>query len=237
MSGMNGMKILVSVRNVAEALLAAQAGVHFIDLKEPSNGALGGLPTPLIAEVVGLLRRAAPQALISATIGDWPAEALDAIAAQVLAVAACGVDHVKVGVVPGLAASALLERLALLRAQGLPVVPVLIADAGVPEALVAQALRGGFEALMLDTANKRAGSLFDVTTPATLASFVRQVQASGTLAGLAGALRLAQLDDLADLAPDFVGFRSAVCVGERTAALDPQRLQQLLQQSLACPLP
>ena len=31
------------------------------------------------------------------------------------------------------------------------------------------------------------------------------------------------------LAPDFAGFRSAVCAGDRRAALDPQRLHRLAE--------
>ena len=62
------MKILVSVRDVAEAELVAAAGVGFIDLKEPSDGALGGLPVEAIRrltdadpawEDVGAIARAA----------------------------------------------------------------------------------------------------------------------------------------------------------------------------------
>ena len=50
------MRMLVSVRDVAEAREAMRAGVDFIDLKEPSAGALGGLALPVIREVVAALR-------------------------------------------------------------------------------------------------------------------------------------------------------------------------------------
>ena len=49
------------------------------------------------------------------------------------------------------------------------------------------------------------------------------------MAGLAGALRMQHLPALRELAPDFAGFRSAVCDGDRGAALDPQRLQALAE--------
>ena len=63
------MKILVSVRSVEEALLAASSGVDFIDLKEPSGGALGGLPTPTIRAIVEALRQQGRGLPVSATIG------------------------------------------------------------------------------------------------------------------------------------------------------------------------
>lgn len=232
------MKLLVSVRTLREARLAAAAGVHFIDLKEPALGALGGLPPELIADVVAALRRDAPAARISATIGDWPADALAGIAARVQAVAACGVDYVKVGVPPrAAAAGALVQQLALLRRQGVPLVPVLLADDGVPPALLDAACGAGFPALMLDTQAKRAGSLLALRPETELRRFVRQVQASGTLAGLAGALRASDWPALAALAPDFAGFRSAVCAGDRAGELQPELLAQLVVRSVAQPVP
>jgi uncharacterized protein (UPF0264 family) len=108
------------------------------------------------------------------------------------------------------------------------IVPVFIADRGVDRALLAHALAMRFPALMLDTADKNAGSLFDVMTVLALSRFVAQVRASGALAGLAGALRLPHLPRLAALAPDFAGFRSAVCAGARSSAIDPARLRDLI---------
>ena len=52
------MRMLVSVRDVQEALAAADGGADFIDLKEPREGALGGLPLNTIREVVCALRHA-----------------------------------------------------------------------------------------------------------------------------------------------------------------------------------
>ncbi|MNG28209.1 hypothetical protein D3C84_1134410 [compost metagenome] len=81
---------------------------------------------------------------------------------------------------------------------------------------------------MADTFDKRAGSLFDVLPVDEARRFVATVRASGRLVGLAGALRLAHEPLLRSLAPDFAGFRTAVCAGEdRAGALDAQRLAAL----------
>lgn len=222
------MKALVSVRNVAEALVAARAGVAFIDLKEPSQGALGGLDIATLHDVVGALRRERGGVVISATIGDFPSEALDEITAQVRRVAACGVDHVKVGVQAGAGAATLIRQLADLRGEGLSLVPVLIADHGVPDALVQQVAQGDFPAAMLDTQDKGAGSLLDCVPTDVLCRFVANVRIGGALAGLSGALRLAHLPAIVSFAPDFVGFRSAVCHRSREATLDATLLRGLL---------
>ena len=218
------MKLLISVRDADEALLAARGGADFIDLKEPGAGALGGLPVATIAQVVAVLRRAAVGVPISATIGDLPMRATGQIAAQVEAVGACGVDYVKVGIERTPGADAVLD---LLAGSGRRVVPVFIADRGIDAADLAHACALGFPGVMLDTADKIGGSLFERMPLEAVQRFVRTVQRSGAMVGLAGALRLEHATWLARLAPDFAGFRSAVCAGDRASTLDPQRLQAL----------
>ena len=223
------MKILVSVRSVEEALLAARGGVDFIDLKEPSGGALGGLPVATIRSIVEALREhgngVAGKLKTSATIGDVPMTDADRIAACVDAVGACGVDYVKVGIERVPQALAVLDMLAR---TAWPVVPVFIADRGLDAAQVAHACALGFPGLMADTADKRAGSLFDAVGAPELKRFVTTVRGSGKMVGVAGALRLENCALLSELAPDFAGFRTAVCDGDRTTALDPRRLQALV---------
>lgn len=220
------MRLLISVRNVEEALLAASGGADFIDLKEPGQGALGGLPLAMIGAIVAALRARHPGLLISATIGDVPMVALADIQARVLAVAACGVDLVKVGIEHCPHAGAVLDWLA---GCGHAVVPVFIADHGIDGALWRRALALPLAGVMIDTADKRAGSLFDVLSSADLAAWLAQARAAGRLCGLAGALRLPHLARLRALAPDFAGFRSAVCDVDRSGALLPARLAALVQ--------
>ncbi|HKW84165.1 MAG TPA: (5-formylfuran-3-yl)methyl phosphate synthase [Burkholderiaceae bacterium] len=222
------MRMLVSVRDVPEALLAARGGADFIDLKEPRDGALGGLGVETIGAIVEALREGSndlPRRLpISATIGDLPMTDIGAILARVDAVAACGVDYVKVGIERSAQAPAVLAALA---GSGHAVVPVFIGDRGLDVGLVEHACALRFPALMVDTADKLAGSLFDVLSDAELRRFIAMTRASGALVGLAGALRRPQLAALQSLAPDFAGFRSAVCSGDRRGTLDFGRLQAL----------
>lgn len=220
------LRLLVSVRSPAEALRAAEGGADFIDLKEPRDGALGGLPIPVIRAIVQALREHRIARPVSATIGDVAMHEADLIAARVEAVGACEVDYVKVGIAPSAQAAALLDRLAASRHA---VVPVFIADAGLDAVLVARACRLGFPALMADTADKRAGSLFACVAAAELQRFVAMVREAGKLVGLAGALRLPDVPMLRQLAPDFAGFRSAVCAGDRASALDVQKVRGLAE--------
>jgi uncharacterized protein (UPF0264 family) len=218
------MKLLVSVRSVEEALLAAEGGADFIDLKEPGAGALGGLPIATLHAIVDALRRQGKGLPVSATIGDVPMHDMVRIAASVVAVGTCGVDYVKVGIERVPQARAVLDALAR---SGHAIVPVFIADQGLDAAHVAHACTLGFPGVMADTADKLAGSLFDVLSMDELRRFVATVRGAGTMVGLAGALRAEHQPLLRALAPDFAGFRTAVCVGDRSSALDPRRLQDL----------
>lgn len=218
------MKLLISVRSVNEARQAADGGADFIDLKEPRLGALGALPLATIRSCVAALRDAGLP--ISATIGDVPMSALDDIAERVHAVADCGVDYVKVGIERDAAAHDVLTMLA---ACGRPIVPVLLADRGLDAALIAHASGLPFAGLMVDTADKQAGSLFDGVPLPALRHFIASARAASLMCGLAGALRMQHLPQLITLAPDFAGFRTAVCTSNRGAALDVQRLHALRQ--------
>lgn len=219
------IRLLVSARTLAEAQAAQAGGADYVDLKEPRAGPLGGLAAAEIATIVAALRARAGRQWISATIGDLPPGDRPAILAQVDAVAATGVDYVKVGVARGPAAAPLLAALA---GCGHPVVPVFLADDCLDRALVAHACTLGFPLLMADTAGKLGGSLFERVAAAELAAFVGQARTAGIPVGLAGALRAADLPRLAALRPDFAGFRSAVCRGDRGSALDPALLQELV---------
>lgn len=226
------MRLLISVRSVEEALLAARHGADLIDLKEPRAGPLGGLPLPTIRAIVAALRAAGIERTVSATIGDVAASQRAAILERVAQVAACGVDLVKVGIDgSGLEALALLDALA---ACGRAVVPVFIADHGLDEQVVEHAAALGFAGLMVDTADKRAGSLFDIVATDALRTFVRHAHEAGAQVGLAGALRLADVPALAALGADFAGFRSALCDGARDGALSAVRLRALRSVLRGC---
>jgi len=218
-------RLLVSVRSVDEALLAAREGADFIDLKEPGRGALGDLPVETTAAIVGALRAQGAAQPISATIGDVPMRELATIAERVEAIGAAGVDIVKVGV--DAADPAAASVLSWLAGCGRTIVPVFIADGGIDVVMVRAAARLGFAALMVDTADKQAGSLLDLYDDAQLRTFVETVHEEGREAGLAGALRREQAARLVAIGPDFAGFRSAVCDGDRRGTLDPARLRGL----------
>jgi (5-formylfuran-3-yl)methyl phosphate synthase len=220
-------QLLVSVATPSEAAQVAAAGIDFIDLKDPTRGALGNLPEATLAAIVARLGAQPRRGKLSATIGDLPATDIDAIMTRVSRVAACGVNLVKVGITRT-GATELLDTLATCSHS---IVPVFIADCGLDAEVLARAARLPFAALMIDTADKLAGSLLDRMDGSKLREIVASVQAEDCAIGLAGALRISDWPRIAALAPDFAGFRSAVCHGWRGGALDGRLLARLVSQA------
>ena len=64
---------------------------------------------------------------------------------------------------------------------------------------------------MLDTANKNGGGLRQQMNPHRLEAFVDRGHQLGLLTGLAGSLKIQDVEPLLRLGPDYLGFRSALC--------------------------
>jgi uncharacterized protein (UPF0264 family) len=212
--------MLASVRDVREAQIVLDAGVEVIDLKQPSDGALGALPPDVIRAVV---RQVAGRATTSATAGNIDPDAV-ALQAAMAAIAATGVDIVKAGLFPagweqgGRDYDAVRACLGALEAlPGVRRIAVMFADLAPSLEMVEAVADAGFDGVMVDTAFKQGRSLCDVADGAWLAEFVARARACGLMCGLAGSLRAGHIGALAAHAPDYLGFRGALCVGSRRA--------------------
>lgn len=199
--------ILASVNSLEEALLVQQAGVDIIDLKQPEHGALGALDLQTVQKIVQVINRQIP---VSATIGDLPMQP-ELIFNAVQAMAATGVDYVKIGFFPDGDSVATLEKLAILTRQGRALIAVLFADAQPDLAILQNLKNAGFKGVMLDTMDKKAGSLTQLMTLPEINSFVSLARSFDLLCGLAGSLRHNDIDILLPLKPDYLGFRGALC--------------------------
>ena len=221
---MSGM--LASVSSLQEALLMQAFDVDIIDLKQPAQGALGALA---VAEVTKIVASLDADCLISATVGDLPMQP-DVLFAAVQEMAATGVDFVKIGFFPGGDWLGCIERLAELTAQGQALIAVLFADSQ-PDFAIIQALQqAGFKGVMLDTMDKKRGSLTQIMSQLQLKQFVQMAKVAGLLTGLAGSLTEADIPTLLSLQADYLGFRGALCQQrQRIAGLDEQRIANVRQ--------
>jgi (5-formylfuran-3-yl)methyl phosphate synthase len=218
---MTGM--LASVINGKELELAISAGVDIIDLKNPREGALGALSE---AKLRKLVTQTAGRLPVSATVGDLPADPA-LLAEAVGRTADSGVDYVKVGFFSAQNLKACLQAIAG-AAAGHPVIAVLFADLEPPLHRLAAFAEAGFRGVMIDTAGKRGGGLTQHLDAGTLGRFVSKTRHLGLLSGLAGSLRSADIPLLLPLAPDYLGFRGALCEGgDRVDVISPRRLQEI----------
>lgn len=219
-------KMLASVMSLDEAWLAVETGVDIIDLKRPDRGALGALDIATVKEIVAAIGSRRP---ISATIGDLPMEP-GIISNAVAAMAATGVDYVKMGIFAGGEPLPAIEQLSVLTKQGVHLVAVLFADQQPDWALLPALRTAHFKGAMLDTAGKGKGSLTGVLPDAEIKKFVALTKGLGLLCGLAGSLRRQDVAGLLPMQPDFLGFRGALCEASiRTGRLDRDAITQLRQ--------
>jgi dihydroneopterin aldolase len=212
--------LLAGVRSAEEAETALALGADIIGLEDAARGTLGALDRDVVRAAVRTIAGRRP---VCAAIGDLPMQP-DAMAAAAATMTAAGVQYVKVGLFPDPRREECARRLSAL-ARTTKLVGVMFADlesdAGGSVALLRRMGEAGFAGAMLD-ARKGAGRLLDRMDVASLAAFVEACRAHGLLAGLAGSLEPPDIPRLLPLAPDFLGFRGALCRGgDRTAPLDP----------------
>lgn len=222
--------LLASVRSLAEARLVAAGGADWIDLKEPAAGALGAVDAATVAAVA---RAFGATHRISATIGDcW--DMPEVIPARVAAMSAAGAQYVKVGACAADPAPGLLKALAAACVPPARVIVVCFAEHAPQTRDLERLAATGIVGVMLDTAVKDGPRLPELVAPHALAAFVRVARGLGLLSGLAGRLRTDDVPALLAAAPDYLGFRGALCDGgAREADIDPARVTALARR-LAC---
>ncbi|KAA0589107.1 uncharacterized protein (UPF0264 family) [Azospirillum lipoferum] len=219
---------LASIANAAEISLILPTGPDILDLKDPTAGALGAWDDENIVATVRDLANTPGRPRLSATIGDHPMRP-DVVIPAARRIAATGVDFVKIGFAPDGAPERCIDALAPLTAEGAGLIAVLFADLWPSDPCclpIDRLAAAGFRGVMLDTAGKRHG-LRHHWQDAQLEAFVSCARAHRLLAGLAGSLRVADIPALMALSPDYLGFRGALCGGERTAGIDPQAAAQV----------
>ncbi len=213
--------LLASVQDEHEAQLALEGGADIIDFKNPRAGALGALNPQRVAQALVSVNQ---RRLTSATAGDWPLEPL-ALTQAVMRTGASGVDYVKVGLLPGTELENCIKALAPAATQ-YKIVAVFFGDRGVPLAVLRHLHIAGFAGAMIDTFDKASGGLRQHMSDRTLKAFIDTARDFDLYTGLAGSLRLDDIESLVALSPHLIGFRGALCeASDRGAALSAERVR------------
>ncbi len=210
-------RMLASVADAAEAEAVLQLGADVVDLKDPRRGALGAVPLDAARAAIAAIAR---RSETSAALGDPPYDE-DALLAGARALAAMGVDYVKLAVdAPTL--DRLGDSLSGL-ARDVGVVGMMFADEKPDFALLARLSALGFKGAMLDTRDKTRGRLIAHLDVVSLSQFCSECRALNLMSGLAGSLEAPDVPRLLLLGPDVLGFRGALCrAHDRKDAIDPQ---------------
>ena len=216
-------RMLASVTGTEEAEIALSGGVDIVDLKDPKAGALGAVTTETIRRTIASIAGRAP---VSAVCGDLPMEP-ETIRAKAEEIAATGVDYVKIGFFPSENIAACVAALEPLAART-KLIAVLFADLSPDFGLLEVFGKHRFHGAMVDTAQKASGRLLDHLPPQRIPEFVDRAKALGLLVGLSGSLEAPDVPRLLAFAPDFLGFRGALCGDAgRVGAISPQAVAEI----------
>ncbi len=206
-----GPRLLVSVRDSAEACEAVIGGAAIVDIKDPARGALGAA-IDVWPEVLRVARVVECSAAMG-ELGDWESRALPEIP--------LGLTWLKFGLAhqaerPWRAAWRSLCR----RLPG-QIKPVVVAYAdwsrcGAPS--LAEVAAFAFESdvgLLIDTCDKSAGVLWDYVSRGELSELTRRAHRVGCAVAVAGSLDLSTIGAAASSGCDWVAVRGAACESGR----------------------
>lgn len=217
-------RLLVSVRDAAEAHIALRGGADLIDVKEPLRGALGAADPEQVAEVLAAVDGQVP---VSVALGE--------LLSQPIRPALAGLSFVKWGLAGAADRADWVAgwRQAMSELpQSVSPVAVMYADwqtahSPTPREFLAECRTGGMRVLLIDTFDKSGGSLLEVWPISELRPFVAAARDLGMMIVLGGSLSLACLPAALTLKPDYIAVRGAVCRGGREGTIDEARVREL----------
>jgi (5-formylfuran-3-yl)methyl phosphate synthase len=216
-------QLLISVKNVEEALLASEVGVDIVDLKDPNIGALGALG---LRETERIVRAVNGLATVSATVGENHT-LLDELVGDIQERTQLGVNIIKIGISELFYASDFVQNMQILTSKGLKIVAVFFADEANDFELLEKIKQAGFCGAMLDTKNKQQ-NLLQLQTKGTLQSFTQICHQLHLKSGLAGSLRPQHIDLLVRFNPTYIGFRGGACENNvRKSALSSTKVTEI----------
>lgn len=222
-------RLLVSVRNLQEAQVALAAGVDLLDVKEPLHGALGAAAPEVVAAITRLASGSVPTSAALGELIDFDCQS---------GAAGLGVDYAKLGLA---GCNDLANWTELWHAAWQSVPPSCgriavayadhqVARAPPPLEVLEQADRASCAGLLVDTFDKRGGSLFAHCSESDLRQWCDRAQQAGLIFVLAGGLRGNEIERARQLGPDFVGVRGAACRGDRQQSIDGALIAALVEE-------
>lgn len=219
-------KLLVSVRDAAEAKIALKAGVDLIDIKEPRRGSLGKADDDVIAEIVQLVNRRRP---VSIALGELAHYADSELAS---ARPSPALQFAKIGLARCASNPLWQSRWATLW-ENIPPhigrVAVIYADwqtaaAPSPQDVLHHAAKLKCSGILIDTFDKSLPSLATLWQPAQIAEIVAAAAKYKMISVLAGRISTHDVAQLLLHRPDYLAVRGAVCSPDRNGMIESKRI-------------
>lgn len=209
-------QLLISVKNIAEALLVLEIGADIIDLKDPSVGALGALDLPLTKQILQTIRNGQSSgnveqnlAKTSATVGEQHID-LNSLIADIEARHALGLDMIKIVVSNLFYDAHFVTKMQSLASKGIQLVAVFFADEALDLDLLPTLKQIGFFGAMLDTQSKQQ-NLLQAQAAEDLQAFTQICHQYDLQSGFAGSLQAQHIANLIQFNPTYIGFRGGAC--------------------------
>jgi (5-formylfuran-3-yl)methyl phosphate synthase len=211
-------QLLISVKNPAEALLAQAAGADIIDLKDPSQGALGALDINISTEIVRTVVHANNldanhHAELSTTVGENHASVAELLHSMEIR-AALGFDYIKIVVTDFMYTADFKQKIDDFLQKNIKVIVVFYADETTEHSpdlsVLSQLKKIGIHGVMLDTQSKQV-DLVALKNEAYLQDFVAMSKKNDLICGFAGSLKPQHIDLLRKINATYIGFRGGVC--------------------------
>lgn len=228
----NRIQLLVSVRNAREAMVAFEAGVDIVDIKEPARGPMGRADFRVIEDIL-TSADLPPELPRTVALGELVEGQLNAHLRKLMAIG--GATIVKVGFSKITMATHLLKSFAQSAVAARPyceLAPVFYADhldVGCPrfDLLLDVAQQAGCRTMVVDTFVKDGRKLWNWLSPDVLAWMVVAASGKGMQLAAAGSLSPLALQRMEVPFPAIVGVRGCVCRnGRRDGVLDGEMIRQ-----------
>ena len=232
-------QLLVSVRNVDEAIAAAEGGADIIDVKEPFRGSLGCAAPDVIVAIADAVSRIKgvkpPLSLALGELKEWQSDDLTSLR---YAIQAAAPQFLKLGLADACAAQGKISWVADWHQVRSTIrgahewVAVAYADdelARSPDVdwVLQAAIEGGCRILLIDTHTKNGTSLLSRMSLDVLHAIRAKTQEHGLKLALAGSVTVSDLPLLLQIQPDIIAVRGAVCMNhDRTATVSKSLVQQ-----------
>jgi hypothetical protein len=225
-------RLLISVRNVAEAEAAMAGGADWIDLKEPWAGPLGAVAVETAQAVVDCVAGRRPVSAALGELADWPfppaRRLLDVpgIAAVKLGLASCAdCDSWP---------AAWLNAEAEIRQAGKTLVAVVYADwqrarAPAPDDVLAIAQQTECRHMLIDTFDKQSADTLVCLGDTELQRILGSAQRLFLQTVVAGGITGSKISQLPYNSIDVVAVRGGVCRRDRSAPIDPRLVAEFRQ--------